>query len=171
MSTPFLGEIRVFAFVFAPRGWALCDGRTIAINQNQALYSLLGNLYGGTPPNTFNLPDFRGRTPLHFGQGTGLPAFALAARGGEAAHALTLAEMPAHTHRPLATTTEANKPSAAGTAWAASSHNPYSEAAPGVALAAAALAPAGTSAGHPNEQPYLVLNFSIALQGIFPSRP
>jgi microcystin-dependent protein len=165
MSEPYLSEIRLFSFAYAPRGWALCQGQTLQITQNNALYALLGTTFGGNGTSTFGLPDFRGRAPLH--TDTGL---SLGAKGGTIGHTLTLAEMPAHNHLPIATSSTATRPAVAGSTWAATPKNSYGGATNTVALATAAITATGGGQAHSNEQPYLPLNFSIALQGIFPSR-
>ncbi|MEO8436270.1 MAG: tail fiber protein [Pyrinomonadaceae bacterium] len=175
MGTPFLGEIKIVSFNFPPKGWAFCNGQFLPINQNQALFSILGTTYGGDGQTTFALPDFRGRIPLHVGSKT------LGERGGEAVHTMTISEMPTHTHVPNASNTSGNLPfPAAGSPvvqhniWAISTQNPYeSPASPGFAAAAmnpGSVSNTGGSQPHENRQPYLVLNFIIALQGVFPSR-
>ena len=163
MSDPFLGEIRVISFGFPPAGWASCDGQLLPINQNQALFALLGTSYGGDGRTTFALPDLRGRMPVHQGAG-----FVTGARGGESTHVLTVAEIPAHNHvaRAAAVATTA---SPAGAIWAPSGHQMYASA-PTTAMSAGAVAPAGGGQPHENRPPYLTLNFVIALQGIFPSQ-
>jgi microcystin-dependent protein len=160
---PFLGEIRIVSFNFPPTGWATCDGQTMQISQNSALYSLLGTLYGGDGSNTFKLPDLRGRVPLHFGSGISQGGTG----GGEAGHVLTPAEMPAHTHTIYASDAVANAPSPAGNIWPAVTKG-Y-DATPNATMNAAALGTTGGQA-HENCQPYLVLNFVIATTGLFPSR-
>jgi microcystin-dependent protein len=170
MADPFLAEIRLFGFNFAPRGWALCQGQIVPITQNQALFSLLGVTYGGNGQTNFGLPDFRGRAPLHWGQGPGLQNFSLGQAGGETNHQLVANEIPAHSHVPQATAATADQTSPAGNTWAASPAAPYAPFSGAVDLSSAAIAAAGGYAPHPNEQPYLALNFCIALQGIFPSR-
>lgn len=175
MSSPYVGEIRLFGFNYAPRDWALCQGQSISVAQNQALFAVIGNLFGGNT-TAFNLPDFRGRAPVGFGTGvsgigTALSAIAAGAKGGAATHVLTTAEIPAHNHQAIATTATADRTSVAGNRWAASAQNPYSSSGGSVPLSSAAAAPTGSSAAHPNEQPYLVLNFCIALSGLYPSRP
>ena len=173
MSTPFLGEIKIISWNFAPKGWAFCNGQFLPINQNQALFSILGTTYGGNGQTTFALPDFRGRSPYHVG------TMLLGERGGEAAHTLTQSEMAAHSHTPMASNTSGNlvfpatlSPVAAHNIWAITTQNPYT-APPGASLAAmnaGAVSNTGGSQPHENRQPYSVLNFIIALQGIFPSR-
>lgn len=175
MSEPFLAEVRPFAFNFAPRGWASCDGQILPINQNQALYSLLGTIYGGDGRVTFALPDLRGRTPVHVGSsGAGSPV-QLGQRGGEESHVLTVQEMPAHTHTAQATSATPASTAQGGALLAPTGGGrrpltPYGGAsATLVPLHTASIGSTGGQA-HNNMQPYVVINFCIALQGIFPSR-
>lgn len=165
MSTPFIGEIRIFSFNFAPKSWALCNGQLLPINQNQALFSLLGTQYGGNGQTNFGLPNMQGRTPIH--RGNGITQGQL---GGAENHTLTLAETPAHSHGLSVSSAAANNVVPTGNALANSGANIY--AAPGatVALAAGSVASQGGSQPHTNMQPFLTLNFCIALSGIFPSR-
>ncbi|MNM89845.1 Phage Tail Collar Domain protein [compost metagenome] len=166
MSEPFLGEIRLFPFGYAPRGWAACNGQILNINTNQALYSLLGTTYGGNGTTTFALPDFRGRTSINAS-----PNYPLGQSAGEAAHQLTINEMPAHTHQVNASSTAANAVSPQNNAWASSS-NIYTQVASGstASLNSGAISTTGNSNAHSNMQPYLTLNFCIAISGIYPSR-
>jgi len=167
MAEPFLGEIRLASFNFAPRGWALCNGQTLPISQNQALFSLLGTAFGGDGRSTFALPDLRGRVPM---QQQTLPQ---GATGGEDAHVLTAGEMPGHIHQALARDAQGNSSSPANAAWGQQPDNTYSTnvGAALTPLSPAAVAPAGGGQAHQNWSPYLVVNFIIALQGTFPSRP
>ena len=171
MSEPFLGEIKIFSFVFAPKGWAQCNGQFLPINQNQGLFSLLGTTYGGNGQTTFALPDLRGKAPNHFGN-----SFTLGEQGGEMAHTLTMSEMPTHTHTLSAQMAvgggaiNATQGAPTGNFWANDGKAHYSTSPPNAAMAAGAVANVGGSQPHLNMQPYLVLNFCIALQGIFPSR-
>jgi microcystin-dependent protein len=163
---PFLGEVKIMSFNFAPRGWAQCNGQQLPINQNQALFSLLGTTFGGNGQTTFALPDLRDRVPLHNGGG-----FTLGQAGGEANHTLTKPEMPAHTHIVLATnlsTGTTNAPT--GTLLNSPPEKLYTPAAALVNMHPTTLSNAGGSQAHNNQQPYATLNFCIALQGIFPSR-
>ena len=166
MATPFLGEIRIFSFPFAPKGWALANGQILQIAQNQALFSLLGVTYGGNGQTTFALPNLQGRVSLGF---NGQHPQGQAA--GEAAHALTVAEIPAHNHVPSANNARGTVPGPAGNYWAGDSNgNQTFGSAPNVALSPSAISAAGASQPHPNLMPYLTVNFCIAVVGIFPSR-
>lgn len=163
MSTPFLGEIRIASMGFAPTGWALCNGQLMAINQNQALFSILGTTYGGNGVTTFALPNLQGRVPLNAG-GT----HTLGEVGGEENHTLTSAEMPSHTHVPRAAA-DATTAEPVGARWGTTAQPHYGPTAQ-VAQATAAIGTTGANQAHPNQPPYLVLTFMIALVGIFPSR-
>jgi microcystin-dependent protein len=166
MGTPYLGEIRVMSFGFVPKGWAACNGQLLPINQNQALFALLGTTYGGDGQVNFALPDLRGRAPVH--TGSGVP---LGDRGGEAQHTLVSSEMPEHRHVLVASTAAGDSPLPAAHVLARRVDPLYM---PPVAatqvLHPGTVAPVGGSQPHDNLQPYLTLNFCIALQGIFPSR-
>ena len=164
MAEPFLGEVRVFSFVFPPKGWALCNGQLLPINQNQALFSLLGTTFGGDGRTSFGLPDLRARTPIHAGSG-----HTLGERGGEQAHTLTSAEMPTHTHVMSGLGSAATSPVPTGAPLAVV-NNAYTSATNLVAMAPAAVSNTGGSQPHLNMQPFLTLSFCIALQGIFPSQ-
>ncbi|HMN39839.1 MAG TPA: tail fiber protein [Phycisphaerales bacterium] len=172
---PFLGQVKCFAFAFAPRGWAQCAGQLLPINQNQALFSLLGTTYGGNGTSNFALPDLRGRAPIHAGTGPGLTARTLGAAIGEASHALSAAEIPAHTHTVSATTLEGDSATPAGAFPTKSGAGDARFGTPGQAGAGAmhagAIASAGSSQAHQNMMPSLCMNYCIALQGIYPSRP
>lgn len=163
MSEPFLGEIRLFANGYAPRGWLFCEGQILQINQNQALYSLLGSVYGGNGVTTFALPDYRGRVPIHVSS-----SIPLGTSQGEAAHTLTINEMPQHTHQVSASSNPSSE-SPANNVWA-ELNGAYDPPATMVAMSQSAIGLSGGSQPHNNMQPYLVLNFAIAVQGIFPSR-
>jgi microcystin-dependent protein len=166
MATPFLGQISVFSFSFAPKGWALCNGQLLPINQNQALFALLGTTYGGNGLQTFALPNLQGRVPIHLGNG-----FIQGQVGGEQAHTLAISELPSHTHAPVGSSSNANAADPTGAYCAITSSGVYSSTtSPSAALASAAVANAGGTQAHDNMAPYLVLNFCIALTGIFPSR-
>jgi microcystin-dependent protein len=165
MSEPYLGQILMVSFSFAPKGYALCNGQILPINQNTALFSLLGTFYGGNGTSTFALPNLQGATPLHIGTG-----FSLGQVGGEATHTLLQGEMPNHTHQLKGDSAAATTPAASGHVWATSTASPFSSLAPNTTMNASAIGNAGGSQAHDNFQPYLVINFVIALQGIFPSR-
>jgi len=174
MSEPFLAEIRIVGFNFPPRGWAFCDGQILPINQNQSLYSLLGTTYGGDGRTSFALPDLRGRTPLHFGASNGVN-HPQGQKDGEETHALSVAEMPSHTHGARATTNAAASTDATGNLLAPTgggrfSITPYGDLSAPQALSSNTVGNNSGGQGHPNMQPYLALNFCIALQGLFPSR-
>lgn len=165
MAEPFLSEIRIMSFVFAPKGWALCNGQLLPINQNQALFSLLGTTFGGDGRVNFGLPDLRGRTPIHVGSG-----HTLGERAGEQAHTLTISELPTHTH--VATATTATQNSIAPTTssyFANSSPSEFYSGTANVAMNPGMITNTGGSQAHLNMQPFLTLSFTIALQGIFPS--
>jgi microcystin-dependent protein len=171
MSEPFLAEIRIFSFNFAPKGWALCNGQFLPINQNQALFALLGTTYGGNGQTTFALPDLRGRVPNHFGSGLNLGQAA-----GELAHTLSISEMPTHTHglntnlAVVGANTNATQGAPATNFWANTGKSHYSTDVPNSAMHPSAVSNVGGSQPHLNMQPFLVLSFCIALQGIFPSQ-
>lgn len=164
MSSPYLGEIKAIAFSYPPKGWAFCNGQLLPVAQNQALFAILGTLYGGNGVDTFALPDLQGRMPVHQG-----PALPVGQRGGAATHTLTVGEIPAHTHRAVASSGAATAVSPVGGTWAAPSVAVYS---PSVStpMATSAVGSAGGGQPHENRAPYLVLNFVIALEGVFPSR-
>jgi microcystin-dependent protein len=163
MTEPFLSEIKIVSFSFAPKGWAMCNGQLLPINQNQALFSLLGTTYGGDGRVNFALPDLRGRVPIHFGSHT------LGERSGEENHTLTSSEMPAHTHTFSASNAAPNQGLPTGNMWASNS-GAYSSAPPDATMNPASITNVGGGQPHTNIQPFLVLNFIIALQGIFPSQ-
>jgi microcystin-dependent protein len=170
---PFLGEIRMFAGNFAPRGWAFCDGQILPISQYQSLYSLLGTTYGGDGRTTFALPDLRGRVPLHPGTGAGLSTRRLGERSGTETVTLGVTQMPGHSH--AATLQASSLPgntSAPGGNLPAAGRNFYSTGAANVAMdgAGVTVGSAGGGQSHPNMQPYLGINYIIALQGLYPSR-
>jgi microcystin-dependent protein len=171
MSTPFLGEIRMFAGNFAPAGWALCDGQTMSIAQNTALFSLLGTFYGGNGFTTFNLPDLRSRVPVHAGILGGASPYALGQSGGVESVTVSTAQMPAHDH-PFASTGNGvfDSPSGEVLGVPPNGTSLYATGASGGTLNPAANRSVGGSQPHENRMPYLATSFIIALSGIFPSR-
>lgn len=166
MSTPFMSEIRMMSFNFNPKGWAMCNGQFLPINQNQALFSLLGTTYGGNGQTTFALPDFRSRVPIHFGGG-----FTLGEKGGEEAHTVSISEMPQHLHflncQPSSTGEVADPTGAFFSDVALKQYGPPNSL---ITLVAGTVSPVGGSQAHQNLQPFLCVNFCIALSGIFPSQ-
>lgn len=164
MATPFLGQIATFSFGFAPKGWALCNGQLLAITQNQALFALLGTTYGGNGTTSFGLPNLQGRAPVHFGTG-----FVVGQIGGEETHTLILNEIPAHTHGVVAEASPGSELTAPGNFPAVVEADAYSTGSPTTSLGNG-MATAGQSQPHENRQPFLTLNFCIALSGIFPSQ-
>jgi microcystin-dependent protein len=167
MAEPFLSEIRMMSFGFPPKGWALCDGQLLPINQNQALFSLLGTTYGGDGRVNFALPDLKGRVPTHTG---GIGHF-LGERGGEQAHTLTISEIPQHTHVAKGSTnTAVNSPANSPVLGTSNPQQVYAAATALTAMNPGVIGNVGGSQAHLNMQPFLVINFSIALQGIFPSQ-
>ena len=165
MAEPFLSEIRLMSFGFPPKGWATCDGQLLPINQNQALFSLLGTTFGGDGRVNFGLPDLRGRTPISVGNG-----HTLGERGGEQGHTLSISEIPTHTHTLNANTGVGNSTSNANAVLAKAPANFYGPPASLRAMNTASVKNTGGSQAHLNMQPFLTLSFCIALQGIFPSQ-
>jgi microcystin-dependent protein len=174
MADPFVAEIRIFGFNFAPKGWATCDGQLLPISQNTALFSLLGTFYGGNGKSTFALPNLQGSAPLHQGQGNGLSEYFLGQQGGSDFITLLDSEMPQHNHTLMSVAGFAasdNSPQGNVLAKAAAGLNAYAPAPNLVTMAPQAISPAGGSLPHNNMMPYLTLTFCIAMQGIFPARP
>ena len=167
MSEPFLAEIRIVGFNFAPRGWAFCDGQILPINQNQSLYSLLGTTYGGDGRTSFALPDLRSRTPIHVSD-----SHRLGQKSGEETVTLTAAEIPAHTHTLKGSSTQGDVVAGNGNVLADDAGQIYRSGTPNnlVSLRSGSVANAGGGQGHENMMPFTTLNFCIALQGLFPSR-
>ncbi|HTW08396.1 MAG TPA: tail fiber protein [Acidimicrobiales bacterium] len=171
MATPFIGEIRLFGFNFAPVGWATCSGQLLAISQNTALFSLLGTTYGGDGVSTFGLPDLRGRVPLSAGQGPGTSNYVLGEQTGSENVPLTSSQLPSHTHAVQANDAPADATRPGGAVMARVQNAAYAAAPDGATqMNAGMISPAGGSQPVPVVQPVLALNFCIALQGIFPSR-
>lgn len=171
MSEPFVGEIRMFAGNFAPRGWAFCDGQLLAVSQNDALFSLLGTIYGGDGRTTFGLPDMRGRIPIHAGQGPGLSQRRLGAKAGAENVTLTVNQLPSHTH-PMEAATETATTANPSNAFVATGNaiELFIGDPPDSNFASSAITNVGGSRSHTNIQPFLCIHFIIALFGIYPSR-
>lgn len=165
MAEPFLSEVRIFSFGFAPQGWAMCNGQLMQINQNQALFSLLGTTYGGNGTTNFALPDLRGRVTMHVGNG-----LVLGQKAGEEVHTLIGTEMPTHTHQARGSANGPTVTPPTGNFWASNTgFTPYGSTAD-TAMSTQAVGNIGGSQAHENRSPYLTLNYCIALQGIFPSQ-
>jgi microcystin-dependent protein len=165
MGTPFLSEIRIMSFNFAPQGWALCNGQTLPINQNQALFALLGTTYGGNGQTTFQLPNLRGRVPVHMGTG-----FTLGQQAGTSSVTVNIQQMPQHVHFLQATNAAATLAAASGNLLGSVSSNAYITPTNLTTLQPSSVSNVGGSQPHENRQPFSVLNFCIALVGIFPSQ-
>jgi microcystin-dependent protein len=164
VAEPFLSEIRLMSFVFAPKGWALCNGQLLPINQNQGLFSLLGTTFGGDGRVTFALPDLRGRVPIHVGS-----SHVLGERGGEPAHTLSVAELPEHTHAVNASTAATGGSASPSGRVLGGGNNVYGRSGAETTLNPQTVQNVGGSQPHSNAQPFLTISFCIALQGIFPS--
>ena len=165
MSSPYIGEIRMFAGNFAPVGWAFCNGALMAINQNDALFNLIGTTYGGDGQTTFAMPDLQSRVPLHVG-----PGFALGQTGGVESVTLTTSQIPAHNHVPQANSGQGSQAGPGNGVWALANINDYSSGVPSIAMDAGAIGSSGGSQPHDNMVPFLVGNFIISLFGVFPSQ-
>jgi microcystin-dependent protein len=165
VGQPFLGEVKLISWNFPPKGWAFCNGQLLPINQNQALFSILGTMYGGNGQTTFALPDLRGRAAIHQG-----PAFNIGQNGGEEFHTLVTGEMPSHNHIVKASDTQGDKNTLQGDILAREVGVPYGAFGSTTNLNPTTVTNVGGSQPHENRQPFLVVNFVIALQGIFPSR-
>lgn len=172
MSEPFVGEIRMFAGNFAPRGWAFCDGQLLAVSQNDALFSLYGTIYGGDGRTTFGLPDMRGRIPIHAGQGPGLSPRAIGSRAGAEQETVTVNELPTHSHTFNAVSTAATETSIGANETMAQSvgYDAYVPNQNTTTMSSNNVSAVGGSRAHNNEMPFLCVNFIVALFGIYPSR-
>lgn len=170
MSEPFVGEIRMFAGNFAPRGWAFCDGQLLAVSQNDALFSLLGTIYGGDGRTTFGLPDLRGRIPIHAGHGPGLSERRLGAKGGAEKVTLTVNQLPSHGHPLRGSSAIANQREPVGRALGGAETRVYARVFSPQGMSAQAVTSIGGSRSHSNTMPFLCVHFIIALVGIYPSR-
>jgi microcystin-dependent protein len=169
MAQPYIGEIRLVAYNFAPSDWALCDGALQSIAQNPELFSVIGTTYGGDGVTTFALPDLRSRSPIHTGT-LNNNAYPVGQSAGEESVTLTPAQLPLHTHYLAAASTAGTKSSPSGNIWASSSELPYASNTPNATMSSAAVASAGGGQAHNNISPYLTINFVIALHGIYPAQ-
>ncbi|MBB6734244.1 phage tail protein [Cohnella zeiphila] len=171
MSDQYLGEIRMFSGNYAPQGWAFCNGQILSVNENQALFSILGGTYGGDGKTTFALPDLRGRVPIHNGtspqSGT---KFAIGQKGGTETVTLTEAQLPAHTHTVNAQSAPGTNTNPTNSFWATSTVKEYSTAAPNLTMSAAAVSYEGANQEHDNMMPFFPVTFIIATQGLYPSQ-
>ena len=166
MTEPFLGEVRIMSFSYAPKGWALCNGQTMGIAQNSALFALLGTTYGGNGQTTFLLPNLQGKVPLHFDNRN----FQLGQNGGEQSHTLSSSEMPQHTHGVAASSATTGGNADPTGRFLGGGNNVYHAPASPTTISPQTVGNAGGSQAHQNMQPFLTVSFCIALQGIFPSR-
>ena|SRR5215471_15945689 len=169
MGTPYVGEIRMFAGNFAPAGWALCQGQTLPISENETLFNLIGTTYGGDGETTFNLPNLASRVPLHMGTGAG-SSYIIGEAAGVETVTLTTSQIPAHSHQPRCLSTGGGSSEPTNGIWAQTSAAPYANVTPAAVMAANAVGIAGGSQPHDNMVPYLCINFIISLFGIFPSQ-
>ncbi|HBY62505.1 MAG TPA: phage tail protein [Solibacterales bacterium] len=169
MADPFVAEIRIFPFYFAPKGWAFCNGQLIQLSQNTALFALLGTTYGGDGKSTFALPNLQGRAPMQWGNGPGLSPRTIGESNGAETVTLTAAQLPVHSHQARASTGNGSQYAPAGAVWASDAGGAaFYGASPNTHMNAGAVANSGGGAPHNNMQPYLAMSFCIALQGIFP---
>lgn len=170
MADPFVAEIRIFPFNFAPKGWAWCDGQLLPISQNTALFSLLGTTYGGNGKSNFGLPNLQGSAPMFYGQGPGLSLYDIGEQGGSETVTLLQSEIPSHSHQLKNTFEDADLTNPSGASIAKASSAVYSTATVNTAMSPNALSPAGGNQPHNNMMPYLTYYFNIAMQGVFPPR-
>ncbi len=170
MSSPYIGEIRMFGGNFAPVGWAFCNGALIPISENDTLFNLLGTTYGGDGQQTFALPNLQSRVPMHMGTGPNGQSFVIGEMAGEETVTLTTSQIPSHTHVPQASSNSGTQTSPAGNVWANSTNLPYSQNAPSAAMAPQAISNDGGSQPHDNMIPFLAINFIISLFGIYPTQ-
>jgi microcystin-dependent protein len=170
MATPYVGEIRMVGFPFAPAGWALCDGSTKQISQYNTLFALIGTTYGGDGQQTFNLPDLRGRVPIHMGRDQPGNVYTLGQNGGSEAVSLIGNQVGAHNHTLMASGNNASQPTVAGNVWAATEDNQYTDKGSNIAMNPLAMTNSGQGLPHENMIPFQVINFIIALDGVWPSQ-
>jgi microcystin-dependent protein len=170
-ATPFIGQLMPVPYNFAPNGWALCNGQLLSIAQNTALFSLIGTFYGGDGKTTFGLPNLQGNVAIGVGQGPGLSSYSPGDTGGNASITLQVTQLAAHQHGAVAFGRAGNAPSPSGADWArTATDTPYSTSGPNASMSPSSTGMTGSSQPHENRQPYLVLNYVIALVGVFPSR-
>ena len=169
MSSPFIGEIRLFGGNFAPVGWAFCNGALIPISENDALFNLIGTTYGGDGQSTFALPDLQGRLPMHMGTGAGLSSHTIGEQGGVEAVTLTTNQIPAHSHAPLSVSGNGNQSTPQNGVWAGVTTSIYTSNPPNTPFNASLGGAAGGSQPHENLMPFLAISFIISLFGVFPS--
>lgn len=167
--SPYVGEIRMFGGNFAPAGWMLCQGQVLPISEYETLFQLIGTTYGGDGQTTFNLPDLQGRVPVHMGTGPNGDQYVIGQSAGVETVTLSVSQIPAHSHVPLASTDTGTQTSPSGNVWANSAKFPYSPNAPAAAMAGTAVQNDGGSQPHDNMVPFLAINFIISLFGVFPS--
>ena len=170
MSTPFVGEIRMFGGNFAPAGWAFCSGQLMPISENDTLFTLIGTTYGGDGQSTFGLPDLQGRLPMHMGTGPGLTTRTIGEMGGVETVTLTVNQIPIHTHAPQSDANNGNQATPQNRVWAGAAASRYSSSAPNLAMNNTLGGNAGGSQPHDNLMPYLAISFIISLFGIFPTQ-
>ena len=170
MSDPFLGEIRLVGFNFAPRGWAKCDGQLLSIADNDALFALIGTTYGGDGQSTFALPDFRSRMPIHQGTGSSGTNYTMGESSGTETVTLIVNQIPTHTHPAQAQSGGGNQPGPEGNVWSSSSLNQYNSSAADSNMNPLTITPSGGSQPHDNMMPFLTITFVTSLEGIFPTR-
>jgi len=170
MSSPFVGEIRMFGGNFAPAGWAFCNGQTMSIAENDVLFALIGTTYGGDGQQTFNLPDLRGRLPMHMGTGSGLTPRTIGEMGGVETVTLTTPQIPSHNHAPMAASGGGNQTTPQNGLWAGAAASRYSSSAPNLAMNNTLVGGAGGNQPHDNLMPYLAISFIISLFGVFPTQ-
>jgi len=170
MATPYIGEIRMVGFNFAPAGWQLCQGQLLSISNFEALFNLIGTTYGGDGQNTFALPDLRSRIPIHQGTLAGGPTYVIGEQSGTETVTITTNQMPQHNHLLNAQSANGTQPSPSGGVWAGSDLDQFSSGSPTTTMSASLVALSGGSQPHDNMPPYLCVNFAIALFGIYPSR-